>query len=268
MMTPTQDATSFDAWAGEYDRFRPGYPDVLFDGIAERLGLTARPVVADLGAGTGMATFAMARRGWRITAIEPAPRMLAVLRRRANAMDVRVDTVEASAEATGLPDSSVDLAVAAQAFHWFDRPSAVAEMVRIVRPGGGVALFWNVRDAERSAFVAAYERLISRLFGAAGIGQYQADGREAEHAATRAAFAAVPGFETPRYVEPEHEIDMTAETFLGMAFTASYVRRLGNREQDRFRDEVSRLLAAHGHDRGTFAIPYRIHLWTARRTQP
>lgn len=261
----TSHATSFDAWAADYDRYRPGYPELLFDEIAARLELPQRPEVVDLGAGTGLATFAMARRGWRVTAVEPGAQMLDVLRRRAEAMGLEVGAVEAPAEETGLPAASCDLTAAAQAFHWFDRPRAVAEMARIVRPGGGTALFWNVRDADRSAFVADYERMISRLFGDAGIGQYQQDGREAEHAATRAAFAAVDGFEPPDYAEPQHELTMTAETFVGMAFTASYVRRLAEAEQERFRGEVHDLLARHGLDRGTFTIPYRIHLWIARR---
>lgn len=60
---------SFDAWADEYDRYRPTYPDALFALIARELRLPAEPRVADLGAGTGRASIAMAARGWRVTAV-------------------------------------------------------------------------------------------------------------------------------------------------------------------------------------------------------
>ena len=256
---------SFDAWASDYDRYRPGYPAALFDEIAERLSLPADAGVVDLGAGTGIASFAMAERGWRITAVEPGAAMLDQLRERAGAAAVPIEAVQASAEATGLPDRAFDLAAAAQAFHWFDKPRAVVEMGRIVRPGGGVALFWNVRRAEASPVVAAYERLIERFFGDAGIGQYLQHGREAEAAAVRAAFASSP-FDDLTYSDPRHETEVDAASFIGMAFTASYVRRLDTDGQARFRSELEELLAAHGTADGRFTIPYRIDLWTARRS--
>ncbi len=256
----------FDAWADDYDRYRPSYPDSLFDEIGARLGVAPDARVVDLGAGTGIATFAMARRGWRLTAVEPGAAMLDQLRQRAEADGLNVEAVEASAEETGLPDAAFDLATAAQAFHWFDRPRAVAEMARIVRPGGGMALFWNVRRAEASEVVADYERLIGRFFGDAGIGQYQQHGRAAEEAATRAAFDGNPAWQELTYDEPRHEQTVDAETFIGMAFTASYVRRLDPDGQARFRDELETLLAAHGVTDRPFTIPYRIDLWTARRS--
>ena len=72
-------ARGFDAWAVEYDRYRPGYPEELFLTIAERLSLPKPPLVVDLGAGTGRATLAMAELGWRVTAVEPGRRMLDLL---------------------------------------------------------------------------------------------------------------------------------------------------------------------------------------------
>ena len=257
---------AFDAWAADYDRYRPGYPDALFDEISARLGVPPDGRVVDLGAGTGIATLPMARRGWRLTAVEPGAAMLDRLRGRARAEGLDVETVERSAEETGLADAGFDLATAAQAFHWFDRPRAVAEMARIVRPGGGVALFWNVRRSEASPLVADYEGLIERFFGDAGIGQYLQHGRAAEEAATRSAFAGNAAWEELTYSEPRHETTVDAEAFIGMAFTASYVRRLDAEGQARFRDELDLLLARHGLTDRPFSIPHRIDLWTARRS--
>ncbi|HEX2141364.1 MAG TPA: class I SAM-dependent methyltransferase, partial [Candidatus Limnocylindria bacterium] len=150
-------ARGFDAWADEYDRFRPGYPDELFGTVATQLGLPAHPLVVDLGAGTGRAALAMAERGWRVTAVEPGRPMLDLLRAAASDAGLLVATVQAPAEATGLDPASADLVTAAQAFHWFDKDAALTEIARITKPGGGVALFWNMRDAARSPFLADYE---------------------------------------------------------------------------------------------------------------
>src|SRR5213078_3459242 len=99
---------SFDAWAVEYDTYRPTYPQTLFDYIAARLRLPADARVADVGAGTGKAARQMARRGWRVTAIEPGEGMLEVLKARAVAEGLDIDARLASAEDTGLPDAGVD----------------------------------------------------------------------------------------------------------------------------------------------------------------
>jgi len=264
--TPAARARGFDAWAGEYDRFRPGYPDEVFETIEAKLGLPTRPLVVDLGAGTGRASLAMAARGWRVTAVEPGKAMLSLLRDRASDDGLVVSTIEADAEATGLDPMSVDLVTAAQAFHWFAQKEALAEITRILRPGGGLALFWNVRDAARSPFLAEYAELLKRSVQRAddpGIGRYEARGREA----TRGALSRARGFQPPELVELHQEVSMTAEEFIGMVFTASYVRvGLSPERQDRLRDELAALLGRHRMAGGQpFSIPYRIDLWIARR---
>ena len=260
-----QRARAFDAYAGEYERFRPGYPDELFDTIADRLDLPPRPVVVDLGAGTGRASLPMAERGWRVTAVEPGRPMLDVLRAQASSAGLLLAIVQASAESTGLDPESADLVTAAQSFHWFDMDPALVEMARIVKPGGGVALFWNVRDAERSPFLADYAALLERHAAAgADTGRYEAVGRvDTARALERHAAA----FESPEVVHLRHAVEMTDEQFVGMAFTASYVRAgMSPETQDRFRIELSGLLGRHRLDDGRpFPVPYRIDLWIARR---
>lgn len=266
-MTPTVErGRSFDAWADEYDRYRPTYPDALFDLIARELELPPDPRVADLGAGTGRASIAMAGRGWRVTAVEPGGPMLDVLRSRANTEGLAVEAVQATAELTGLEAGAFDLATAAQSFHWFDKPAALTEMARIVRPGGGLALFWNVREEARSPFVAEYHRVLDR-YGGVAEGNYLQAGRGSGRSSTREVLEAAPGFEAPELHELRHELPATANGFIGMAFTASYIRALEPEQQDRFRTETLELLARHGH-RGDkpFVVPYRVDLWIARRS--
>ncbi|MFN2484845.1 MAG: class I SAM-dependent methyltransferase [Candidatus Limnocylindria bacterium] len=257
-----EQARSFDAWAVDYDRYRPGYPDELFATISRALDLPVRPEVADLGAGTGRATLAMARRGWRVTAIEPGAAMLDPLRRAADAERLGVTVRQATAEETGLADASVDLVTAAQAFHWFDRPRAVVEMGRIVRRGGGAAMFWNVRDDESSPFLAAYTDLLQRYVPGYEPGAREMRGRPV---ATRGELASTGAFEPPEFVQLPHEMRMDADRFIGLAFTSSYVRvRMDHAEQARFRDELAALIARH-HGDAPFSVPYQIDLWIARR---
>lgn len=257
---------SFDAWAGEYDRYRPTYPDELFALIRHELRLPATPLVVDLGAGTGRAALAMAALGWRVTAVEPGKPMLDILRARATDEGLVVATVQVAAEATGLDAASVDLVTAAQAFHWFDKPAALTEMARIVRPGGGIALFWNVRDEERSPFVADYHHILER-YGGVAEGKYLQAGRASGRGATRDALEAAGGFEATELHELHHELPMRPDDFIGMAFTASYVRALEPEAQARFRADVTDLLARHGFSGDEpLTIPYRIDCWTARRS--
>jgi SAM-dependent methyltransferase len=258
-------ARSFDAWADEYDRFRPGYPDELFETIAQRLELPTRPLVVDLGAGTGRASLAMAELGWRVTAVEPGRPLLEVLRSAATDAGLIVSTVQAGAEATGLDPQTADLVTAAQAFHWFDRDQALPEIARILKPRGGVALFWNVRDTERSAFLADYDALLARHAASeVDSGRYEAIGR-VETAQAFALHAAA--FESPELIHLHQEVEMTDEQFIGMAFTASYVRvGMPPEVQDRFRIELGGLLGRHRlNDGKAFPVPYRIDLWVARR---
>lgn len=260
-------ARGFDAWADEYDRFRPGYPDEVFETIQAKLQLSQTPSVVDLGAGTGRASLAMAALGWRVTAVEPGRQMLEVLREGASEDGLLVSTIQANAEATGLDPTSVDLVTAAQAFHWFDQKAAMDEIARILKRGGGLALIWNVRDAERSPFLAAYAELLKESRGRAddpGIGRYESKGR----AETRRALQEAPGFEAPELVELHQHVAMTAEQFVGMAFTASYVRvGMSLERQRQFRSDLEALLESHRlADGKPFAVPYRIDIWIARRS--
>ena len=134
--------------------------------IAQRLPIPRQPHVVDLGAGTGRASLAMAELGWRVTAVEPGKPMLDLLRGSASNEGLLVSTVQATAEETGLDPASADLVTAAQAFHWFDKDRALREAARILKPSGGLALFWNVRDAERSPFLAEYADLLRRAMRA------------------------------------------------------------------------------------------------------
>ncbi len=126
---------SFDTVAEEYERTRPGYPPALLD----PLPLHHDAAVLDLGAGTGKLTRVLAKRYEDVTAVEPLANMRAVLARVVPGVTV----LPGSAERIPLDDGSVDGVFAASAFHWFDKPVALPEIARVLRPGGLFAIVWN-----------------------------------------------------------------------------------------------------------------------------
>ncbi len=143
--------TAFAEVAGAYERGRPGYPEEAVRWLAG-----SEPCdVVDLGAGTGKLTRPLVALGHRVTAVEPLDEMLAEL--GAVLPDVRA--VAGSAEAMPLPDASADVVASAQAFHWFDHDDALPEIVRVLRPGGRIALVWNSRD-DRDPWVSRLSAII------------------------------------------------------------------------------------------------------------
>jgi SAM-dependent methyltransferase len=153
-------ARGFDRAADAYDRVRPDYPPAAVDWLARTLGLRAGRFVLDLAAGTGKLTALLVATGARVIAVEPSVEMLARLRRRT----CRVAAVNGTAEDIPLEDGCVDAVTVAQAFHWFANDAALAEIHRVLRPGGALALVWNRRDLSAPAH-AALEELMARKVG-------------------------------------------------------------------------------------------------------
>jgi len=135
-------AKSFEGIGEEYDRYRPGFPDAA---AGEILPGRVRAVL-DLGAGTGKFTELLLARADRVVAVEPAVAMLEVLRAKLPT----VEALEGGAEHIPLPDGTMEAVTVAQAFHWFDRDAACAEIRRVLVPGGTLGLLWNHSDPDCS----------------------------------------------------------------------------------------------------------------------
>lgn len=131
-------ARSFDRAAEEYERGRPGYAETALDA----LDLPAEAHVLDLAAGTGKLTRQLVSRFERVVAVEPLDGMRKLLEELVPEADVRRGT----AEDIPLDDGEVDAAFVAEAFHWFSGPAALAELARVLRPGGTLAILFNVPD--------------------------------------------------------------------------------------------------------------------------
>ncbi|WP_432525842.1 class I SAM-dependent methyltransferase [Serratia sp. BFP-2025] len=165
MTTPTHSihhaaAEGYQTNADRYVKGRPDYPPEIAVWLRDVIGLHAGMTVIDLGAGTGKFTPRLLETGAQVIAVEPVPQMLEKL----SAALPQVKTLAGTAEAIPLPDESVDAVVCAQSFHWFATPQALAEIQRILKPGGKLGLVWNMRDA-RVGWVRKLNQIVDRHEG-------------------------------------------------------------------------------------------------------
>lgn len=148
----TRRARAFGGVAEVYERTRPGYPE---EAVRWMAGSTPAHVL-DLGAGTGKLTATLLQHGHRVVPADPTSPMLQAMRKRIRG----AQAVQAYAEQIPFASSSFDAVVAGQAFHWFDPTRALPEIARVLRPGGTLALAWNLRDE-----TVPWVRRLSRLIG-------------------------------------------------------------------------------------------------------
>jgi SAM-dependent methyltransferase len=147
-------AGSLDRWPEDYERGRPGWPPEVVD----LPGLPPSATVLELGAGTGKLTRLLVSTFARVVALEPAEAMRCLLVEHAP----QADPLSASAQAIPLADGSVDAVFAAESFHWFDDEPTLAEIVRVLRPGGALVLMWNLPAGPTEPSIEAVEEFLSK----------------------------------------------------------------------------------------------------------
>ncbi|NIG55242.1 class I SAM-dependent methyltransferase [Chitinophaga sp. Cy-1792] len=150
----------FSSRVENYVKYRPHYPDTLLPFLKEAGALTPESVVADIGAGTGISASPFLENGNEVYGVEPntdmREKMVELLSPYKN-----FKAIAGTAERTTLPDNSMDLIIAGQAFHWFDPAGAKTEFQRIGKPDSYIALIWNVRQVD-TPFEKAYEGLLRK----------------------------------------------------------------------------------------------------------
>jgi len=160
MLTPSSAPEQrFSGRVENYVRYRPSYPEEIIPLLQREASLTPQSVIADVGSGTGISAELFLRAGNAVHAVEPNREMRAAAERLL-ARFPNFHSVNGSAQATTLPDHSMDFIVAAQAFHWFNTPETRAEFTRILKPGGYVVLIWNERRLDATPFLSEYEQLL------------------------------------------------------------------------------------------------------------
>jgi SAM-dependent methyltransferase len=242
-------ARGFSAGADAYERGRPSYPIEAVELVVGALGLGAGRRAVDLGAGTGKFTELLVGSGAEVVAVEPVAEMRAKL----VATLPEVAAVDGTGEAIPLDDHSVDAAVSAQAFHWFDPSRAVPEIIRVLRPGGGLALVWNQRD-ESVPWVAE----MSRITGWTVEAPYR---RETDWAAVVAGAAHDRLTPMQKSSFPYEQL-VDREMLLDRVRSISYLAAGPSERLDNVLAEVLDLVWDFP---ARFALPYRTDVWIGHR---
>ncbi len=245
-------ASSFGPAAAVYDRVRPPYP-------VEALEWALRPAgpaplrVLDIGAGTGILTRLLLSLGHTLIAVEPDVDMMQRLGETAPA----ARALTGRAESIPLPDTSLDAAMAGQAYHWFDRDPAHAELARVIRPDGVFGAIWNVRD-ESIPWVAEYSRIVEGDRAPDGTG---ADASGAQKPDFGSQFGPVD------VAEFRHAVGHTPATLVDLLRSRSTYLTATPQQRTALEAEVTELAATHPDlsGRDAFPLPYRTLVYRATR---
>jgi SAM-dependent methyltransferase len=240
-------ASSFGQRAADYDRVRPDYPPEAIDLLVARLGLGAGSVVLDLGAGTGKLTRPLVDRAVRVIAVEPDARMRRVLSRATTCYRV----LDGRAEAIPLSDGAVDAVVAGEAFHWFQPELALAEIARVLRPGGGIGLIWKHWWETEPPLPPAAADLARRVYERPNL-------EPLPNEDWRGSFAGSP-FIDLREDNLDHEtLTLDGDDLATLILTTSVFGSLPPDEFDRVEVELHRLVT------GKYRVPVKSGVYSAR----
>jgi SAM-dependent methyltransferase len=242
-------AQGFARVADLYERARPEYPDEAIGWLTERLDLRSGRTVVDLAAGTGKLTRRLVRTGARVVGVEPLAEMRAELERAVPG----VEALEGTAEAIPLPDGFADAVTVAQAFHWFDAMRALAEIARVLRPGGRLALIWNTRDRRDEL-----QREVDELLRETGVPVEWQRSVELD-----SVFQASPDFRPPEYREFPFEQRLDAAGLVERLASISYVGALEDDARADLLEQARRLGARR---RAPFAFPYVTQVFVSARS--
>jgi ubiquinone/menaquinone biosynthesis C-methylase UbiE len=246
-------AEAFDRAGEEYERGRPTYPADAFATLVDELRIGPGRRVLDLAAGTGKLTQLLAKTGAEVVAVEPADGM----RRRIEEQLPGVEALTGTAEAIPLGDGSVEAVAVAQAFHWFDGEAALAEIHRVLAPGGRLGLIWNARDdddpfqARLTAIMEAHRGDAPRYVG--GVWRKIFERTDLFTPLQHARFGFVQD------LEPERVVDRVV--------SVSFIAALPDEERARVAGQVRALVASDPATRESerVPLPYRTDVFWCER---
>jgi SAM-dependent methyltransferase len=239
----------------DYEAARPSYPPDAVAWLEANLRLEAASRVCDLAAGTGKLTRLLAPRVPGLVAVEPVAGMRETLHRLSPAVPVAAGT----AEAIPLRDACLDAVTVAQAFHWFDFGAALAELARVLRPGGRLGLVWNARDRSIG--------WVDRIWSVMDRVEKRAPWRDHENWRDSALGGEMTGFGPRHEAEFSHEHELPVGDVVRRVASVSHVAVLPEAERETVLDEVRAILAEEPATRGraTVAIPYRVDAYWYER---
>lgn len=240
----------FSDRAAYYVRYRPSYPTAVYAHRQTHCNLTPDSIIADIGSGTGLLAQLFLERGNTVYGIEPNQAM-----REAGenylAEYATFHSINASAEATGLPDNSVDFVMAGQAAHWFDPLPTKAEFERILRPNDHIAFVWNKRAVNASPFMQQYNKTTY---------QYARSDSHAKATGTPD-FILGEGVVTQEF---DYGEQLDYETLEGRALSSSIAALAGDPLHEPFLAALRRLFDAYA-ENGRVLFQYVTKLYVAKR---
>jgi SAM-dependent methyltransferase len=250
---PHDSTTRFTNRVADYVKARPTYPTQIIDILREQIAFDATRIVADIGAGTGISSKLFLDAGNTVYAVEPNAAMReAAVAQLGKSSDYHA--INGTAEATTLPADSIDLIVAAQAFHWFDRRAFAVECRRIGRADAHLLVMWNSRLTSGSEFAEGYEQLL--LAQASGYTRVNHQGLTFEQISE--AFAA-----PLKLIELPNEQVVDFDLLKARVASSSYVPPVGDPRHEPLMAELRRLFDRTASN-GTVKIEYRTELYLGR----
>ncbi|HZS23611.1 MAG TPA: class I SAM-dependent methyltransferase [Gaiellaceae bacterium] len=247
-------AGSRDAWPDDYERGRPGWPASVLDVVP----LPREAVVLELAAGTGKLTRLLVPAFDRVVAVEPE----AGMRRRLVRLCPGAEALEGTAESIPLGDASADAVFAAEAFHRFDAEAAVAEIARVLRPGGPLVLLWNLPNGPTTPSIASVEALLrdrGPTREQAGYDPLDLNTTRYASGDWKRAFAGAP-FTAFEEAQRDHVQVVDREGLVSFFASMGWIGDRPDPERLPLLDEVRSLL-----DAGAYRRPWRTHVHWARR---
>jgi SAM-dependent methyltransferase len=234
-----------------YTKYRPHYPEAVLNFLEDFGVLGPDSVVADIGSGTGISARLFLENGNRVIGVEPNGPMRTESERYLSEYP-NFTAVSGTSDATTLLSASVDLTVAAQAFHWFEPDSARAEFKRITKPGGAICLIWNERQLGTTPFLRDFEQFLLN---------HADDYRSVRHEnVDEAALARFFGSEYTTAVFPNEQV-FDFEGLRGRVLSSSYMPDAGSERYAAMNEDLESLFAKHA-ENGKIKVLYdtRVHV--------
>jgi SAM-dependent methyltransferase len=223
-------AAGFGRDAGTYVRGRPEFPPAALDWLRDDLGLRAGKTVVDLGAGTGKFTRLLLQTSATVIAVEP----VAAMREQLRCDLPNANALPGNAQHMPLPDACADALVCAQAFHWFATSEALAEIRRVLKPGGVLGLIWNLRDPSVD-WVAALTRIMA---------PYEGDAPRYDDGEWRAVFPAKGFGPLQERSFPNEHVGPPGQVIVERIASVSFIAALNDATRERVLDQVRALIDA------------------------
>lgn len=257
VLDPRTESTVFNRMASYYDRYRPGYPEMIIRAVRDKIGEKANIRVLEIGAGSGKATAQFAPFGWEMLCLEPGEDLAAEGRRRFAGRNI---TFAASRlEEYSLPDSCFDAVISAQAFHWIEKPLGFRLCAAALKQNGWLMPFWNIeflgKSAEDQTLLAVLEQY----------GAFTATMKESDYPGrvTRISdeISASGCFDRPEIIQERWTKVFTAEEYFGYILTGSVFSRSPEEQKQACFAALKTLEAKYGGIRRQFVC----ELYAARK---